>query len=257
MVQISLIILITGIVILTTVIIYSLLQHVSKTRPAILNRIKKIRRKPKRRQGFYDWLPVIGALTGIASSIMLMWGSTTNMVAMQVTMFVGIAIGYMAKTLLRKENRYRSLREASTFFKAVGVRLKAGYNVPYTLRMAVTLTPSLRPPVQRCLQRWSFDPRTALEDLREEINIPEAETLSYVLLRAYESGGENVAHVLNQGARNIDYKLASMEEKSFAVGKMRILLWRVLPAMSIFGLFAGNFAYYAQNVLFDAISNIK
>jgi len=258
-VELSLIILAIGTVLLATCLVFLLLQRISNIKLKVTVHLKeKLRNDLRRKRTVYDWLPVYGALAGIISALLLMWGSPSiNLMAVQVIAWMGILIGYMTQKILKKENRRNALHEASVFFKALGIRLSVGYNIPYSLRVAAALTPSLRPPVQRCLQRWSFDPRQALEGLRKEINIPEAETLCYVLLRAYESGGESVAHVLSQGARNIDYKLAGMEEKSFAVGKMRLLLWRVLPFMSIFGLFAGNFAYYAQNVLFEAIGNIK
>lgn len=247
-----------GVTLLSGSLIYLLLQKLSARiqfkRKSVFRNVKRTFSK---RQPLHDWFPAIGAFAGILSALLLMWGGDISWHIVNFVMWVGIVLGLLAKAITKKENRYGILRDASTFFKAVEVRLKAGYNIPHTLRMAAALAPSMQPAVNKALQRWSFDPHQALETLRQELKMPEAETLCYVLKRAYEAGGESVAHVLGQGARNIDSKLMGMEEKSFAVGKMRMLFWRVLPTLTIFGIFALNFAYYAQTTLFQAIQNIK
>ncbi len=247
-----------GIVLLSGPLIYLLLNKLNARiqRKGIFKNMRKTFSKSKR-QPLHDWFPAIGGLIGFVSALLLMWGDVINWFTVNLVMWVGIALGLLAKAITKKENRYGILRDTSTFFKAVEVRLRAGYNIPHTLRMAAALAPSMQPAVNKALQRWSFDPHQALDILRQELKIPEAETLCYVLKRAYEAGGESVAHVLGQGARNIDSKLAGMEEKSFAMGKMRMLFWRVLPTLAIFGIFALNFAYYAQNILFDAVEKLQ
>lgn len=250
----TIILFIIGIALAASTAAYMLLCKVQGCRYSFKPALERVRRS-RRQYKPKDWYPVMGAFGGMLASLLVMGGSI-NWTVFQFMTLSGIAMGYTAKTFISKETHYSTLRDASSFFKAVAARLKVGYKVPYSMQMAVIHTPSLEPAVNKCLQQWSFGPKQAIETLRKELNVPEVETLCHVLLRAHEAGGEKVAHVLEQGARNIDNKLISMEEKSFAVGKMRYLLFRMLPGASIFGIIAGSLGYHFQTMINQSITNI-
>ena len=251
---------VAGVAVIFTILAYMLIIKLikikGKIKPVLAN-FKKVRDK---KNTFHDWLPTIGALAGLGSAMMLVVGTPDSggvRATMASTMFMGMIVGYTAKFFLRKEGAYSQLQQTSSFFKALSVRLEKGYNIPYSLKVAVIHAPMFQPAVYRCIQRWSYNPSEALDKLAREMNVPEAKTLFYVLKRAYEAGGESVANVLKIGAKNIDSKLAQMEEKSFAAGKMRYLLYRMLPALTIFGIIAGSMGYTFQARLGESINFIK
>ncbi|MBO8128257.1 MAG: hypothetical protein H0Z39_03535 [Peptococcaceae bacterium] len=224
-----------------------------------------VRQLARKRQPLRDWFPFLGAVGGIAAAFLLSVGQPVSTGMRQpidggtllTLVVVGAVLGFGAKKTFTRETRFKKLREASVFYKAVEVRLRAGYTVPHTLQMAASLSPTLRPAVEKCLRQWGFSPRKALEQLRTDLDIPEAETLAYVLIRAYEAGGDKIAHVLGQGARNLDAKMIAAEEKSFAKGRMGYLLYRLLPALGVFGIFAGSLAYHAQKTISSYINFFK
>lgn len=196
--------------------------------------------------------PVAGALAGAVAGLLL----GTNPRVVVVTMWIGLAAGYFARRVTRTTDRFVRLREAARLFKGIGNRLQNGYSPRYALQVSAAATPALRHAVARCLQHWPFDEEQAIEELRRRMGVPEADTLCQVMKRAHQAGGEKVADVLIQGARNLEHKLEALEEKAFITGQMRYLFYRLLPALSIAVLVAGSFAYHVHVTLRQAVEKL-
>lgn len=199
--------------------------------------------------------PVGGALFGLAAGLMLSWPPSPK--AILFLMWIGMAVGYAVRRVARTTRDDLKMRDAAVLFKALSVRLAAGYNLNHALRLAAALTPHLRRAVNRCLHQWHWGPEKALAGLAEDIGISEVGTLCQVLIRAEKGGVENVPEVLYQGARNLDAKLAALQERSLAKGQMRYLLYRFVPAVAIAFLIFGSLAYHLNVVLKDSLQAVK
>ncbi len=165
-----------------------------------------------------------------------------------VLIIIGFAVGVVAcKGLFafRHATELYSRRcQVAILFEAVEMYLRANMSLVQALYAAKSLTPLLNDAVKSCIVRWPSNPENALENLRKDIGVPEADVLVSLLHRINVTGLKNLEGVIQREAQNID-KLRNVAAKmKISSRPTYFMLHRGLPVISILGMFLGSMFYH-------------
>jgi Flp pilus assembly protein TadB len=233
-----------------TLMAVKLLSSTRRDRPE--ERVKKPR-KPSDPRSVRETAAV---LAGMAGMLFLGWGARPPVLALLVTLggAVGLIITRMTFKLKEGSDRAAAIRELTVLFEAVELYMRAGYALPQAMRAAALLTPRLRRAVGECLACWPAGPRRALEVLRKNLNIPEAEILVSLLGQVDRVGLKNLEGVMQREAYNLERLRQLAAEVNIAKRPLYFTLYRALPLAAAVGLIVGPLLYRVAGVLKDAIS---
>lgn len=195
-------------------------------------------------------------LAGMAGMLFLGWGARLPVLAVLVTLggAGGLVLIRMTFKLKEGSNRAAAIRELTVLFEAVELYMRAGYALPQAMRAAALLTPRLRRAVGECLACWPSGPRRALEVLRKNLNIPEAEILVSLLGQVDRVGLKNLEGVMQREAYNLERLRQLAAEVNIAKRPLYFTLYRALPLAAAVGIIVGPLLYRVFGVLRDAIS---
>ncbi len=227
-----------------------LLSYARRDRPREAG--KKDRKPPDPRSA----RETAAVLAGMAGMLLLGWGSKPWVAASLATLggAAGLGLTRMMAKLKEGSDRAAAIRELTMLFEAVELYMRAGYALPQALRAAALLTPRLRRAVGECLACWPSGPRRALEVLRQNLNIPEAEILVSLLGQVDRVGLKNLEGVMQREAYNLERLRQLATEINIAKRPLYFTLYRALPLAAAVGIIVGPLLYRVAGVLRDAIS---
>lgn len=182
--------------------------------------------------------------------------TANNIFAVTEYFFWGLLLGVMLLKFLTnlkaKAARTKKLKEISILFEAIELYTNAGYTVYQALKSASVLTHIIRPSIEKCLQYWSSSPRKALEMLQSELNLPESEILILLLVHMEIVGAKEMHGVLKSEATNINHSEIMKKQISISNRPLILMVYRILPLVSILGITVGSLLYRTYAVLVDA-----
>lgn len=165
---------------------------------------------------------------------------------------VGLIILSVLNNLKKEVDRGAKLREISTLFEAIELYVKANYSLVQALRSASILTPGIKPYIDKCLDVWPTNPRLALEGLRKDLDVPEAEILISLLIHMEKLGTKDMEGILGREAYNIERLRKMKTEIKIANRPLLLMFYRILPLFSVLGIIIGSLLYRALSVMTDA-----
>ncbi len=184
---------------------------------------------------------VLLALLGLGTSYL--WG------LMFVGLLGGIGVCKGLFTFRRTAELYAKRRQVAVLFEAVEMYLRSNMSLVQALYAAKSLTPLLNNAVRSCIVRWPSNPENALENLRKDIGVPEADVLVSLLLRINITGLKNLEGVIQREAQNIDKLRNVAARMKISSRPMYFMLHRALPAIAILGMFLGSMFYHLAQSL--------
>lgn len=221
----------------------------------VLGSGRKVRVKTRTARPERDKRETAAVLTGMAGMLLLAWGSRplVLMIASTVGGALGLAAVRMLKKLREGHERASAVRELTVLFEAVELYLRAGYNLPQALRAASLLTPRLRPAVTRCLTCWPQGASYALEVLRRELGMLEAEILVSLLSQVEKVGLKDLEGVIQREAHNLERLRQLAEEVNIAKRPLYFTMYRALPLAAAVGIIVGPLLYRVVGVLRETL----
>lgn len=182
----------------------------------------------------------------VGSLLLAILGIGTNYLF--ILAVVGLLIGAVAckglYSFRRTAELYSRKCQVAVLFEAVEMYLRANMSLVQALYAAKSLTPLLNDAVRSCIVRWPSNPENALENLRKDIGVPEADVLVSLLHRINITGMKNLEGVIQREAQNIDQLRNVATRMKISSRPMYFMLHRVLPVVSILGMFLGSMFYH-------------
>lgn len=182
--------------------------------------------------------------------------TANNIFAVPKYLFWGLLLGLLLVKFVGdmkiKALRTKKLKEVSTLFEAVELYTKAGYTVYQALRSARLLTHIIRPNLDKCLEYWSSSPQKALETLQQELNLPESEILILLLTHMEVVGAKEMQGIIKREANNINRVEKMKNQISISNRPLILMVYRLLPLVSILGIAVGSLLYRTYTVLSQA-----
>jgi len=211
--------------------------------------------KPKFEQtglNLADRKVVICGLAGMVLGFFFGWGTRLLLLAV----LLGGAVGIMTPELVRiwrgKSTLDARRREISILFEAVELYMRAGMPMHHALTAAKTLTPNLRPAVNKCLTYWPSGAAKALQVLEKEMNLPEGDILVSLLMQVEHAGIENLEGIIHRESRRIEQMREAAEKANLSLKPLYLVLYRALPLLATLGMVAGTLFMRTLSILKDA-----
>jgi len=159
----------------------------------------------------------------------------------------GMSIGALASRLIFKFRKsaitYGKRRQVAVLFEATEMFIRSGMSVPQALNAAKSLTPLLSQAVKSCLVRWPSNPDLALDLMRKDIGVLEADVLVSLLQRIKNTGIKNLEGVMQRESQNIDRLRSVAIQMKISNRPIYYMVHRILPAIAILGMFIGPLIY--------------
>lgn len=192
----------------------------------------------------------------ILAIAVLMASTTKQLVYVPKYLFWGLVLGLIFVKLIgdmkNRTEKTKKLKEISTLFEAVELYSKAGYTVYQSLKAARLLTNSIRPYLDKCLETWGSSPQKALELLQEELKLPESEVLVLLLIHMEVVGSKEMQGIMKREANNIDRLEKMRNQISISNKPLILMIYRMLPLVSILGITVGSLLYRTYSVLTES-----
>lgn len=166
-----------------------------------------------------------------------------------ITGGLGTGAAWFLQKNIRETVKMRKLREIAALYESVVFYTKAGYTIQQSLRLGAVITPTIRPAVERCLAAWPSGPIRALEKFAEEVNIPEAATLSTVLMHAEESGMGYGSSAIEEESRALEALRQTLAELKIVSKPLYYCIYRALPLAAIAGMVVGPLVWRLIKVM--------
>lgn len=193
-----------------------------------------------------------GAVAGFLAGLMLSWGTRYTILAAGFGCAVAIFVVELATRLYERRQADARRQEIVVLFDTVELYMRAGMPAQHALAAAKTLTPNLRPAVNRALTYWPSGSAKALEVLREEISLPEGDILVSLLSQIVQSGIENLEGVIRREARRLEQMRDAAEKARITLRPLYLVLYRALPLVASLGMFAGALFMRVSLILKEA-----
>lgn len=191
----------------------------------------------------------ICGFVGAALLALLGRGTSYMGILVFVGMGLGAGIGKGFYTFHRTAELYTKRRQVAVLFEAVEMYLRSNMSLKQALFAAKSLTPQLNKAVSSCIIRWPANPDHALEMLRKEIGVPEADVLVSLLVRINQTGSKNLEGVIQREAQNIDKLRQVAARMKISNRPMYFMLQRALPAIAVLGMFLGSMYHHLASSL--------
>ena len=211
------------------------------------------RLKPKRRG---EPLFTKTSVTAAVLMAVLLAGIGRNLEEIFLFAATGALLGLTGTRLYRRLKkrliRTERLREISVLFRSFQYYKDTNLSTPQALRLAALHAPGIARTANRCADYWSINPQLALEQLRRDLEIEEAEVLVSLLALIEESGTRHMDGVLKKEADNIE-RLRQLKIKQQQKARpIYLLLSRVLPMAVTFGIMAGPLVVKIMKTLHES-----
>lgn len=240
-----------GVGLSATAVCMGLLYSTSSARLA--KRLKSLRPvKPKRtKKESKDWSPfrdtktTLACLAGAVSFGALALGTPYLPIAMLLGNFVAMGAVLGTRYLKSSSGRFLRLREAAVLYESIDLFGQAGFTVRQAMQLSLPLVTKLRPALGKCIDRWGSGALRAIEQLGNDIGIPEADVLIAVLMHAEEVGTAKLAGVMEEEASRIDELRQTLAEMCVAGKPLYATAYIFLPVATLLGIIMGPLAYRA------------
>lgn len=196
-----------------------------------------------------DKYSLISAAIGGALLAILGKGTSYFWMLLFVGLLAGVGICKGLYSFRRAAELYSKRRQVAVLFEAVEMYLRSNMSLVQALYAAKSLTPALNSAVRSCIVRWPSSPENALENLRREIGVPEADVLVSLLMRINITGLKNLEGVIQREAQNIDKLRNVAARMKISSRPVYYMLHRALPAIAILGMFLGSMFYHLAQSL--------
>jgi len=210
-------------------------------------------RKPARNKNPNAGRETLAVLVGMVALAAVGWGSRYVTVMAALGAILGLVIVRVLMRLKSGLNKEVVVKEIVAFFEAVELYIRAGYALPQAMDAAKLLTPHLRRAVDACLGYWPSGSRQALEVMRQQINLPEADLLVSLLGQVDRAGIKNLEGVIQREAHNLERLRQLAVEVQIARRPFYFTLYRALPLMASVSIIVGPLLYRVVTVLRDNI----
>jgi len=190
-----------------------------------------------------DIILLEGCLGGMCFALMLAWGSSKLALACVVGAGAGAGITKFFQKNAEHTQRMKKLREIAVLSETIDFLTQVGYSIPQALKYGATITPVLRPHVERCIANWPTGPVSALNRFSREVNLPEAATLTSILTHAQESGPEYARAAIEEEARSLEMLRQTLSEISILSKPTYFAVYRAMPMIAILGILVGPLIY--------------
>lgn len=180
---------------------------------------------------------LLGGFLGGAVFWLLISGKASGMLA--VVGGIGAGIAWFIQRNMKETLKMKKLREIAALYESIVFYTKAGYTIQQALRLGAVITPTIRPAVERCLAAWPSGPVRALERFAEEVDVPEAATLSTVLMHAEESGIGYGSGAIEEESRALESLRQTLAELKIVSKPLYYCIYRALPLAAISGIVVG------------------
>jgi len=195
---------------------------------------------------------IIAGLIGAIVMGYLAWGTKWLVTAISFGVLVGILV-------VKGFNRVRGMafeqskkREVILLFEACDLFLQAKMSLMYALMSARMITPNISGAINKCLGMWSTGSTRALEVLRKEINMPEADILTGLLVQIDRVGVERLEGIIQREGQSLERLYEATARAKITTRPLYFVVYRILPLIAVFGMFAGVLFWRVINVLKQA-----
>jgi hypothetical protein len=215
-------------------------------------RLQSLRAGPKRERESIsqeDLVLLGGCIGGMLFAMVLTWGNPKLPVACMLGAGMGGGIVKFFQKNAEHTNRMKKLREIAVLSETIDFLTQVGYSIPQALRYGATITPVLRPHVEKCINNWATGAVSALNRFSREVGIPEAATLTSVLTHAQESGHDYARAAIKEEARSLEMLRETLSEISILSKPTYFAVYRGMPLAAILGLLIGPLIYRLTNVM--------
>jgi hypothetical protein len=190
-----------------------------------------------------------GALIGAFIMALLAWNTRWVTTATVVGGLAGYAVVRLFLKMRSEAGVQAKRREITLFFEAVEMYLRARLSMPYALSSAKLVAPSLAKAVNTCLGLWPSGSTRALEALRNEINLPEADIVVSLLIQIDRVGVDSLQGVIQREAQNLERLREAAARTRIITSPVYFVVYRLLPLLSVFGMFAGALYWRLAHML--------
>lgn len=166
-----------------------------------------------------------------------------------ITGGLGAGAAWFLRRNFKETVKMRKLREVAALYESVVFYTKAGYTIQQSLRLGAVIAPTIRPAVERCLAMWPSGPVRALEKFAEEVDVPEAATLSTVLMHAEESGMGYGRGAVEEESRALEALRQMLAELKIVSKPLYYCIYRALPLAAIAGMVVGPLVWRLIKVM--------
>ena len=165
----------------------------------------------------------------------------------------GLALGPVVEGALARlsagKMRFKRLREVAVLYECIDLFSRAGFTVRQSMQLGLPLVPGIREEVMRCLDRWPAGPLRAIQMFGEEVNLPEAQVLTGVLMHAEDQGMEKAGGIMAEEAMRLEGLRKTLAEVRVASRPLYITVYNFLPVAAALGLLIAPLAYRAITMI--------
>lgn len=192
---------------------------------------------------------LVGALIGALIMVLLAWKTRWMPTAAAAGGLAGYVVVRIALRMRSEVAVQAKRREITLFFEAVEMYLRARLSMPYALSSAKLVAPSLAKAVNTCLGLWPSGSVRALEALRNEINLPEADIVVSLLIQIDRVGVDSLQGVIQREAQNLERLREAAARARIITRPIYFVVYRLLPLLAVFGMFAGALYWRMAHML--------
>jgi len=194
-----------------------------------------------------------GVFGAMVAGALLMAFVTWNTKWLITATSLGATAGFLAARFVDRVRlstvQYAKRREIALFYEAVELYLHAKLPLRYALQLAGYITPRLASAVNTCLGMWSSGPVQALEAMCREINMPEGDLLVSLLTQINQLGLDKIEGVMRREGQNIERLQEATARAKITTRPVYFVIYRILPLVAVFGMFAGVLLWRVRHVL--------
>lgn len=181
----------------------------------------------------------LGATISVILSISLFWGS--RFMVLGTMIFLVLSIILIKYFIHLQENRIERQRrkEVGILFECIEIFLKAGMSLNKALTESREMLNYLEPAVAQSCAYWP-DEKRVLENLKKEINLPEADILVSLLSQINLVGINQFEGVIQRETKRME-SIKNAREKVETDKKPYILIFSsIIPIVVILSMFVGS-----------------
>lgn len=165
----------------------------------------------------------------------------------------GVGLYLAVKRVRSGQQRFARLKEVAILYESVDLFARAGFTVRQSLQMSIILTQQLRPVIEKAMDRWPSGPLRAIQQMGEDIAMPEADVLTGILMHAEEGGAQKISGIMEEEAGRLEKLRQCMAETRMAAKPLYATMYVFLPLIAALGILIAPVAYRAISM----ISGIK